>query len=225
MSSINRISIHCDDNDDDEFLIVSDPGKQSMNHNVSTLLFNSDNNDDSKFKEEERQRQQREEDESIELARRLMAEEAIASYEHHFHLLRESADQLSREDYEALQRVLGENEFEADEQGPDGELSYDAMLDLSDRIGDVKTERWAMIAAAEVSKLPTFRYSTTKNNPAAAKIEDSEHKCLVCQFEYENEEQLRRLPCGHCFHASCVDVWLKEKDACPYCRQCITIHH
>ena len=226
MSSINRISIHCDD-EYDEFMCINDSAKHSMNLNVKALHFtdNNNSNDDSKIKEEERRRQLQEEEESIELARRLMAEEAMASYEQHFHLLRESADQLSSEDYEALQRALGENEFEADEQGSDGDLSYDAMLDLGDRIGDVKTERWAMIAAAEVSKLPTFQYSSVTENNIAAKIDDGEHKCLVCQFDYEHKEELRRLPCGHCFHTTCVDVWLQEKDVCPYCRQCITMHH
>jgi Ring finger domain len=224
MSSINRISIYRDEKEDEFVYIDDSPPKRPMNLNATALHSTSDNNDNSKVEEEERQRQQHEEEESIELARRLMAEEAMSSYEQHFHLLRESADQLSPEDYEMLQRALGENEFEADEQGPDGDLSYDAMLDLSDRIGDVKTERWAMIAAAEVSKLPTFRYSTAENK-ISAKIDDSEHKCLVCQFDYENKEELRRLPCGHCFHTSCVDVWLLEKDVCPYCRQCITMHN
>ena len=225
MSSINRISIHCDDQDD-EFLYVNDSPKHSTFNNLNATARHGTiyNNDDSNAEEQERRRQQKEEEESIELARRLMAEEAMASYEQHFHLLRESADQLSPEDYDALQRALGEDEFEADEQGSDGDLSYDAMLDLGDRIGDVKTERWTMIAAAEVSKLPTFLYSST-DSKTAAKVDDCEHKCLVCQCEYENEEELRRLPCGHCFHTSCVDVWLQEKDVCPYCRQCITMHN
>jgi Ring finger domain len=226
MSSLNRISIHCDDKDD-EFVYVHDSPKHSvLNHSMNVnatalpLQFPISNNDDSIIELEERQRQQQEEEESIELARRLMAEEAMASYEHHFLLLRESANQLSREDYEALQRVLGEDEFEADGQSQDGVLSYDAMLDLGDRIGDVKTERWAMISATEVNKLPTFLFSPTESN-LATKIDDSDHKCLVCQFDYEKNEELRRLPCGHCFHKSCVDVWLQEKDVCPYCRQCI----
>jgi hypothetical protein len=223
MSSVNRISIHCDDKDD-EFVYINDsPKLATFSNSMNSFQLTTNRYDDSSIEQQESLRQQKEEDESIELARRLMAEEAMASYEHHFQLLRESADHLSPEDYEALQRALGENEFEADGQDGDGDLSYDAMLDLGDRIGDVKTERWAMIAAAEVSKLPTFRYSSSESN-TSTKIDDCEHKCLVCQFEYENNEELRRLPCGHCFHTACVDVWLQEKDVCPYCRQCMIPH-
>jgi Ring finger domain len=174
--------------------------------------------------DDEQIRLQREEEESLELARRLMAEEAMASYEQHFQLLRESADQLSQEDYDALQRAIEENERDAEEEveHEDGDLSYDAMLELGERIGDVKTERWTIISASEVSKLPTFKFVPSHiSDNHATHIDDSEHKCLVCQFEYENNEDIRRLPCGHCFHKSCVDVWLQQKDMCPYCRQCI----
>jgi Ring finger domain len=222
MSSIGRINVHCDD--DDEFLYIDDSPKHPSSSLMSsaTTLQLTLRDDRQSSNEQYHLHQQQEENESIELARRLMAEEAMASYEQHFQLLRESADQLSQEDYDALQRALGENEYEADGQDENGELSYDAMLDLSERIGDVKTERWAMIAATEVNKLPTFHFSQSVTlNGGIADIDDSERKCLVCQFEYETNESLRRLPCGHCFHKCCVDMWLQEKDVCPYCRQCI----
>jgi len=177
--------------------------------------------------EQARLQREREDEESMELARRLMAEEAMASYQSSFQFLRESADQLSQEDYDALQNALEEEEHEQvaafeDEQG---ELSYDAMLQLGDRIGDVKTERWTLIAAKEIEKLPTFQFGpdafSKDEKKDAGEADDSEVKCLVCQCEYEKDDTLRRLPCGHCFHSDCVSHWLKEKDACPYCRQCI----
>jgi Ring finger domain len=172
---------------------------------------------------DERIRLEREEEESMELARRLMAEEAMASYQQHFQLLRESADLLSQEDYDALQSALEEDEHEhvTALENEDGELSYDAMLELGDRIGDVKSERWAMVAEREVQKLPTFTFAPSSLAGSNTQLDDSEHKCLVCQCEYEGSDELRRLPCGHCFHTDCVDQWLKGKDACPYCRQCI----
>lgn len=177
--------------------------------------------------EQARLQREREEEESMELARRLMAEEAMASYQSSFQLLRESADQLSQEDYDALQNALEEEEHEqvAELEDEQGELSYDAMLQLGEHIGDVKTERWTLIANKEIEKLPTFKFDSdelakeeTKDNGEA---DDSEVKCLVCQCEYEKDDTLRRLPCGHCFHSDCVSHWLKEKDVCPYCRQCI----
>ena len=106
-------------------------------------------------------------------------------------------------------------------------MSYDALLRLGERIGDVKTDRWTMIAHKEISKLETFQYDPSvhdKGEGSDAKMEDiddSELKCLVCQFTYEQGDVLRRLPCGHCFHKDCVDQWLQTKDCCAYCRQCI----
>ena len=93
------------------------------------------------------------------------------------------------------------------------------MLRLGETLGDVKSERWARVAKEKISALPTFRFDPQS---AVGKDEnDCEVKCLVCQFSYEKDEGLRRLPCTHCFHTECVDQWLSEKDCCPYCRTAI----
>ena len=87
--------------------------------------------------EDEEARRRREEEESLALARQLMAEEAMASYHQAFGLL--SRDNLPAEDFEALQAALQEEEREevAELEDDEGELSYDAMLQLGERIGDV----------------------------------------------------------------------------------------
>lgn len=225
---------------------IADSSKNNNNNTTTTptrMLFDEDQQpqfspvaskeeaeDTVEADEEARLRREREEEESMELARRLMAEEAMASYQSSFQFLRESANQLSQEDYDALQNALEEEEHEhvAALEDNQGALSYDAMLQLGERIGDVKTERWTMIAAKEIEKLPTFKFDPsailTKDDTKQDDADDSEVKCLVCQCEYEKDEALRRLPCGHCFHADCVAQWLEEKDVCPYCRQCIVAH-
>jgi hypothetical protein len=174
-------------------------------------------------------RRQREEEASMELARQMMAEEAMASYHHHFQLVRDSAE-LSEEDREALQAALAEDEREAQEehaeeieQDEEGNMSYETMLQLGERIGDVKSERWTMVAQKHIAKLPVFVFenATSMQKADGKEDNDSDLKCLVCQCDYEQDEGLRRLPCGHCFHTDCVDQWLTEKDFCPYCRQTI----
>ena len=193
------------------------------------------------------ERAQREEDESLALAQMLMAEEAMASHRMSADFLRMNSDQFSAEDFEALQNALQEEDAEEEEVEGDEEdveeMSYDALLQLGERIGDVKTDRWAMIAHKEIAKLETYEYDpeklfyASKNDSnedgatASSKccehkkrmedIDDSEIKCLVCQFPYEKGDQLRKLPCGHCFHKDCVDQWLMTKDICAYCRQSI----
>lgn len=44
--------------------------------------------------------------------------------------------------------------------------------------------------------------------------------CSICLGEYAAGEVLRRMPdCKHCFHAGCVDEWLRVSATCPMCRQ------
>jgi Ring finger domain len=43
--------------------------------------------------------------------------------------------------------------------------------------------------------------------------------CPICLGEYATGDELRRGPdCGHCFHAACVDEWLRLSSTCPLCR-------
>ncbi|XP_047323609.1 RING-H2 finger protein ATL20-like [Impatiens glandulifera] len=43
--------------------------------------------------------------------------------------------------------------------------------------------------------------------------------CPICLSEYHPKETLRTLPdCTHCFHADCVDEWLRLNASCPVCR-------
>ncbi|XP_078440276.1 RING/U-box superfamily protein isoform X2 [Wolffia australiana] len=48
---------------------------------------------------------------------------------------------------------------------------------------------------------------------------DEAVQCYICLLEYEEGDPVRVLPCGHEFHQSCVDKWLKEVHrVCPLCR-------
>jgi Ring finger domain len=125
---------------------------------------------------------------------------------------------MREEEREEAANVLGDDHDDAD-----GEISYETMLELGERIGDVKTERWTMVAKKEIEKLPTFAFDASSTNETAIRKDASENKCLVCQCEYENGEMCCRLPCGHIFHREgCIDQWLLTHDFCPYCRQQIT---
>ena len=43
--------------------------------------------------------------------------------------------------------------------------------------------------------------------------------CPILHVEFENEEIITKLPCGHCFNSNAIERWLKkEKAECPVCR-------
>ena len=42
-------------------------------------------------------------------------------------------------------------------------------------------------------------------------------ECSIC-FSVNTEIPWRLLPCGHCYHAECVDPWLLRSNTCPVCR-------
>lgn len=46
--------------------------------------------------------------------------------------------------------------------------------------------------------------------------------CSICMVDYDEEDVLRRLPCGHYYHRACVDPWLGNKKMCPLCHHDIT---
>jgi len=48
---------------------------------------------------------------------------------------------------------------------------------------------------------------------------NSGEPCSICLSEFIQGDQVRRLPgCNHCFHQSCVDLWLLQQAQCPLCK-------
>merc|ERR1711879_484689 len=63
--------------------------------------------------------------------------------------------------------------------------------------GDVQQIR------AELSLVPVQR------------LEKEAETCMICQEIMRIGEDVRRLPCFHLFHRSCVDKWFLVKPTCP----------
>lgn len=55
--------------------------------------------------------------------------------------------------------------------------------------------------------------------------DDDQISCRVCLSEYEDQEELKILPCFHKFHSSCIDEWLQRSSACPLCNNSVTRHN
>jgi hypothetical protein len=41
----------------------------------------------------------------------------------------------------------------------------------------------------------------------------------ICRTNFEPNEPVKKLECGHLFHAECVGNWLVITRICPVCRQ------
>ena len=218
-------------------LQLETPTQEARNDSASQSTSDIDPADrnlhesESSEEETEEVRRLREEAESLALARQFMAEEAMFSYNESANFLQENANEYSEEDLAALRAIMaeenpvieGELEDDAEEGMDSADMSYEALLNLGERIGDVKSERWAMRAKHEIAKLPVTKFCMSM---AEGKDEnDSGVKCLVCQSAYKEGETIRHLPCKHYFHHECVDRWLMAKDCCPYCRQCILVEN
>ncbi|KAK9074292.1 hypothetical protein SSX86_006889 [Deinandra increscens subsp. villosa] len=49
--------------------------------------------------------------------------------------------------------------------------------------------------------------------------------CPICLSEYDVKDTVRCIPeCRHCFHAECIDEWLKMNETCPVCRNSPSHH-
>lgn len=70
----------------------------------------------------------------------------------------------------------------------------------------------------------TFPHKYKKIPRSGGDSEDNVEKCTICLSEFEDNEDVRRLPCMHLFHIVCVDQWLTTNKRCPICRVDIEEH-
>ena len=49
-------------------------------------------------------------------------------------------------------------------------------------------------------------------------LETDQNTCTICQDNFEYNNIVRKLNCGHIFHIGCIDVWFETNIRCPLCR-------
>ncbi|OMO78666.1 Zinc finger, RING-type [Corchorus capsularis] len=87
-------------------------------------------------------------------------------------------------------------------------LQNDSRIDLEQPEQQIRGLEPVVVAA-----IPTVKF----NREAFSSIEDAQ--CSICLGEYQEKEVLRIMPkCGHNFHLSCIDIWLRKQSTCPVCR-------
>ena len=91
-------------------------------------------------------------------------------------------------------------------------MTYEQLLELEENVGSVSKG----LTKAQIKKIPKIIYYSYK-------FKNDDNKCVVCQYEFKNGEEVTQLNCGHLFHSDCVDTWLSKNKVCPMCHKEITI--
>jgi hypothetical protein len=99
-------------------------------------------------------------------------------------------------------------------------MSYEELLALEDRIGNVST---GLTAEAVAEKLKRSCYSSL-DVVGAQFSQEYDTKCSICQEEYEDGDKLGKIECGHSYHALCIQQWLVQKNQCPICKATAFAH-
>eukprot|EP00252_Welwitschia_mirabilis_P008883 TRINITY_DN21131_c0_g1_i1.p1 TRINITY_DN21131_c0_g1~~TRINITY_DN21131_c0_g1_i1.p1 ORF type:complete len:400 (-),score=60.20 TRINITY_DN21131_c0_g1_i1:685-1884(-) len=92
-------------------------------------------------------------------------------------------------------------------------MTYEDLLELGDRIGYVNTglTEETIKCCLRKTSAPLFQNETCFQM-------ELERKCSICQDEYEANDELGKLYCGHSYHAECIKQWLLQKNLCPICK-------
>jgi len=188
------------------------------------MMGDKEKRDEVEIIEEEEEVEKKNEDESERLALQLMMEEESQFLERlQNEQMRVMANGISidNEDAALALRLLEEEEEEAraEAEMDTDSMTYDQLLDLGERIGDVKQERWRIIGKSIVASLKVVQFcsETTERNAVSGQM------CLVCRFDFENGDKVKILPCKHAFHVECIDPWLQTHDTCVTCKSSIVV--
>ncbi|XP_061341900.1 E3 ubiquitin ligase BIG BROTHER-related-like [Gastrolobium bilobum] len=99
-----------------------------------------------------------------------------------------------------------DEEMEEDDIDVD-ELTYEELIELGDFIGKEKRG----LSANEISScLHSYTCHSAKNKSGI-------DRCVICQVEYEEGEDMVALHCDHPYHEDCISKWLQIKKVCPIC--------
>ncbi|KAH7850560.1 hypothetical protein Vadar_012489 [Vaccinium darrowii] len=91
-------------------------------------------------------------------------------------------------------------------------MSYEELLELGDSIGFVNT------GLKEDEIVHCLRKTKVINNLFSLLPTEMERKCSICQEDYEEDDEVGKLECGHFYHIHCVKQWLMQKNTCPICK-------
>jgi hypothetical protein len=85
---------------------------------------------------------------------------------------------------------------------------------LLDQGGPASPAREGLVRDLETVQFHRSNFSTSDDDD----LEPPE--CSICQEEYQEDEEIKKTPCGHYFHENCLGQWLERyARSCPLCRK------
>ncbi|KAG9354902.1 hypothetical protein JZ751_001615 [Albula glossodonta] len=95
------------------------------------------------------------------------------------------------------------------------ELARSLMQGMDIDLGPFEVSDWDQRLPPPAARAVTQNLPTVVITPEQA---DKGLKCPVCLLEFEEQETVRKMPCEHLFHSSCILPWLGKTNSCPLCR-------
>uniref|UniRef100_A0ACD5VS54 Uncharacterized protein n=1 Tax=Avena sativa TaxID=4498 RepID=A0ACD5VS54_AVESA len=96
-------------------------------------------------------------------------------------------------------------------------MTYEELLELGERIGHVNTGLREDEIIRNLRKVKHPAFDSSFRFPT-----EIEKKCSICQEEFEANDEMGRLHCGHSYHVYCIKQWLSQKNVCPVCKTAVT---
>ncbi|XP_020697002.1 uncharacterized protein LOC110110051 isoform X1 [Dendrobium catenatum] len=95
------------------------------------------------------------------------------------------------------------------------DMTYEELLELGDKIGHVSTGLREEEIECNIRKAKLSIFDKLLST-------EMERKCSICQEEYETDDEVGKLGCGHSYHIYCIRKWLLQKNACPVCKTAVS---
>ncbi|KAI3946423.1 hypothetical protein MKX01_017639 [Papaver californicum] len=100
-------------------------------------------------------------------------------------------------------------------------MTYEELLDLGESIGYVSTG----LREDEITRCLRITKHSILDALQSRFLTDMNWKCSICQEEYEADDEVGKLDCGHNYHICCIKQWLLQKNACPVCKVPVTAQY
>eukprot|EP00268_Persea_americana_P001553 TRINITY_DN10478_c0_g2_i1.p1 TRINITY_DN10478_c0_g2~~TRINITY_DN10478_c0_g2_i1.p1 ORF type:complete len:352 (+),score=45.21 TRINITY_DN10478_c0_g2_i1:563-1618(+) len=148
--------------------------------------------------------------------------ESLSSYPRHFYRPQRRVSQYAPVEISGRIRILPSEEVAVLEfpsmQPYTNDASYEELLALEERIGNVNT---GLSERTIINCLQTRTHTscTTSSDHDESSEMDQNSICVVCQAEYEENDNIGILGCGQEYHVDCIKQWLLLKNLCPMCKR------